>query len=401
MQFGVSSRPVSSQHSLQANCSTSTVFVLVVVSPQKHTIIFLQLALRSFLFRSRNRTRFILKNKRYEMLERSTASSSAKSNRALRRLAPAPNRKRYRNNSAESSGGGGLSRAASPAASGDDHSLASAAKRTQRQQQELQQGLRGVLQGGDEMSASPRSWGADLSPPGTYPGRGGGSPENPTGMDKSSGKGGHDPGGGGSPAAVEEDGRTAPALQLFRGTTTSSPSEVPSPSVRLLGPPPPEEAWTASSGHGAVAGSAETEADAVVNGTGLRNAARGLDDDGEGCAAERGGGNRRTAVDNDEEEGEGGEEERKTECQRTGMEASPVHREARLGRKGFGPAEEESETDTVHKCVVRVCFCPCLDAAGGHRLLLVLDQLACLPILALVGIGAESIPVFALGLIGV
>lgn len=276
------------------------------------------------------------------MLERSTASSSAKSSRASRPLAPASSRKPRSRNSADGEGGRSLSRTASPG-SGVELSRASAAKKPRRQQR--QQGLRGVLQGGEEIGAPPLVDGADLSPPtGAYLGSSGGAPQRSTGKGNSSSGNNHsgnDPDGGGSPAAAEEEGDTVPAVRLF-GATAPSPSVVPSPSIDLLGPPPPEEGGAASSRRGPLAGARERGVGVVVDGAGLRNAARGQDDDGDG--------------DDDGADmdgvGEDGEEEMETEVQGAGMVAGFAGGEVCLGRKDTGAAaEEESETDTVKKWV--------------------------------------------------
>ena len=269
------------------------------------------------------------------MLERSTASSSAKSNRASRPLAPASGRKPRAGNSAGGDGGGGsLPRAASPA-SGVDLSRTSTSKRPQRQHR--QQGLRGVLQGGEETGASPLVDGADLSPPGAYLGSSSGAPQSSTGKGSSSSgsnnSSGNDLDGRGSPAA--EEGETVPAVRLF-GASAPSPPVAPSPSIVLLGPPPPEEAGAASSRRGTVAGAREGGAGALVDGAGLRNAARGLDDDDD------------ADVDG---AGEEVEEDMETEVQGGGMAAGLADGEVCPGKNDSITAEEESETDTVKKWV--------------------------------------------------
>ena len=273
-----------------------------------------------------------LENTRYEMLERSTASSSAKSNRASRPLAPASSRQPRSRSGVNGDAGDSLSRTASPAASAD-LSLATAAKKPRRQAR--LQGLRGVLQGGEETDASPGVDGAG----GAYLSSSDGAPQDSTE---------NGPDGGGSSAATEEADGTTPAVRLFVAAT-SSPSGVPSPAIGMLGPPPPEAATAISGGRGGTAGPRSTEEGPVVDGAGLRNAARGRHDDDDDVDGEV-----RTAGVDEKEKEEKEEEEAETEVQRGGAAAAFTGGEVCPKKRGIGAAEEESETDTVKKWVA--CF---------------------------------------------
>lgn len=121
----------------------------------------------------------------------------------------------------------------------------------------------------------------------------------------------------------EEQGSTAPAIRLFEA--------VPSPSISLLGRPPPDAAVGRAGAETVAAGTGPGMAGAVVDGAGLRDAARGGDDGGRDLAA---GGER----DGNEEAGEG--------------ETGRVEVAAQVGvhpRGKDADTSEESDTETVQR----------------------------------------------------
>ncbi|CAM9224105.1 unnamed protein product, partial [Ectocarpus sp. 12 AP-2014] len=121
----------------------------------------------------------------------------------------------------------------------------------------------------------------------------------------------------------EEEGSAAPAIRLFEA--------VPSPSISLLGRPPPDASVGRAGAETVAAGTGPGVAGAVVDGVGLRDAARGGDDGGRDLAA---GGER----DGDEEAGEG--------------ETGGVEVAAQVGvhpRGKDAETPEDSDTETVQR----------------------------------------------------